>query len=551
MATTMSKEIFDLNKALSKMRILAVDDMVEARTALKKMMVTLGAKQIDVCNDGEEAANYIKANDYQLIISDYNLGKGKDGQQVLEEAKFTGRLKAGATYIMLTGESTPEMVMGALEYEPDDYITKPFTVEIVKKRLTRILKIKTDLSPVTEAIDKQNLTLALKEADNLLNLFPKLIFKILRLKTRILMEMEDYPQALIDFEKVLALRELPWASLGKARCLVNEKNYDHSIKILKSCLDAYPKYVQCYDELARISILESRLEEAQSYLQKGISLSPKALLRQSELGKIAFENEDLPIAEAALKQAIRLSKNSVHNDPKMVLMYAKSMQYKIDAKNSKESSSATKEVLKTINEGKNNYKMNDEFQLEATIIESNTFVKSGNGEEALLKSKEAEKLLDSMKDAPIDIQLAMAENFIKTHQPQKSSQLINKLEEQGLLDEDIAYKAHSLKQNLSTEEARQYSTEINDKAIELYEQGNLSKAIHLFNQAVAYQEAGASVLLNAIQAKISYMESKTFDKNMLDECKELFNRLGNLDKSDERFSRFLKLKESFDALTND
>lgn len=547
----MNKEVFDLNKALSKMRILAVDDMVEARTALKKMMTTLGAKQIDVCNDGEEAANYIQANDYQLIISDYNLGKGKDGQQVLEEAKFTGRLKAGATYVMLTGESTPEMVMGALEYEPDDYITKPFTVDIVKKRLTRILKIKSDLSPITEAIDNKNITLALKESDRLLTNYPKLIFKILRLKTRILMEIEDYTQAYTDFEKVLDQRELPWASLGKARCLIVKKDYDNAINILKSCLDAYPKYVQCYDELAKISILESRLSEAQIHLQKGVSLSPKALLRQSELGKVAFENEDLPVAEAALKQAMRLSKHSIHKDPKMVLMYAKSMQYKIDTSNSKDSSSATKEVFKTIDEGKNNYGMNDNFNLEATIIESNTFVKTGNEKEALLKSKEAENLLDSMKDAPIEVQLAMAENFINTNQPQKSNNLINKLEEQGLLDENNSYKAHSLKQNLTSEEARKYSTEINDKAIEFYEQGNLSKAIHLFNQAVAYQEAGVSVLLNAIQAKISYMESKTFDKNMLNECKELFDRLGNLDKSDDRFSRYLKLKESFDSLSNE
>lgn len=545
----MASDGFDLEETLKKMRVLAVDDMVEARTALKKMMTSLGAKQIDICNDGEEASNNIRTVDYDLIISDYNLGKGRDGQQVLEEAKFSGRLKASATFVMLTGESTPEMVMGALEYEPDDYITKPFTVEIVKKRLNRILKIKSILLPITKAIDKEEWDKAISKCDSILKENPKLIFKILRLKTQMLLKQEHYENALVDFETIISLREVPWALLGKAKCLAQKGELQTAKKILKQCIEQYPKYVQCYDELAVISKLEKKLDDAQLFLQKGVSLSPKAILRQSELGKIAFENDDLPVAEAALKQAMKLSKNSFHKDPKMMLMYAKSMQYKIDASNSKESIGKSQDVFNAMEEGKDIYSGDETFQIEATIIESNTFVNLGKNKEAKFKSDEAEKLLESIDDAPIDLQLSMAENYLNTGQIDKSEKLINKLEELGLLDEENAYKAQGLKQNLSAEEARKYSTEINDKAIVYYEQGNLSKAIHLFNQAVAYPEAGASVLLNAIQAKVAYMESKVIDRNMIEECKELFNRIGVINESDERHSRYKKLQDGLKQLS--
>ena len=94
----------DIQEMLAGKRVLAVDDLVESRSAMKKMLVILGAGDVDVAKDGDEATNYILNNDYDIVISDYNLGKGRDGQQILEEARFTHRLKAAATFVMLTGQ---------------------------------------------------------------------------------------------------------------------------------------------------------------------------------------------------------------------------------------------------------------------------------------------------------------------------------------------------------------------------------------------------------------------------------------------------------------
>ncbi|MEY8263499.1 MAG: response regulator, partial [Bermanella sp.] len=76
----------DLSTMLVNKRILAIDDLVESRSAMKKMLTILGAETVDVAMDGDEASDYILNNDYDLIISDYNLGRGRDGQQILEEA---------------------------------------------------------------------------------------------------------------------------------------------------------------------------------------------------------------------------------------------------------------------------------------------------------------------------------------------------------------------------------------------------------------------------------------------------------------------------------
>jgi len=76
---------------------------------------------------------------FDIVLCDYNLGEGKDGQQVLEEAKEDSLLPYSSIFIMTTAENSMEMVMGAAEYQPDDYLSKPFTKQVLQTRLKRLL----------------------------------------------------------------------------------------------------------------------------------------------------------------------------------------------------------------------------------------------------------------------------------------------------------------------------------------------------------------------------------------------------------------------------
>ena len=53
--------------------------------------------------------------DFGLVISDYDIGKGKDGQQLLEEARYTKSVKAVSSFVLLTAESSLDKVIGAIE----------------------------------------------------------------------------------------------------------------------------------------------------------------------------------------------------------------------------------------------------------------------------------------------------------------------------------------------------------------------------------------------------------------------------------------------------
>ena len=120
------------------MRCLVVDDMPDIRVALTKMLRTFGAEQIDFVANGDQAIEACSSRTYQLVLCDYNLGDGRDGQQVLEELRFRNQLNNTSIFVMVTAESSREMVLGALEYQPDDYITKPITLPFLRQRLDRV-----------------------------------------------------------------------------------------------------------------------------------------------------------------------------------------------------------------------------------------------------------------------------------------------------------------------------------------------------------------------------------------------------------------------------
>src|SRR5690554_1589439 len=290
--------MFNLSIELRNKRILIIDDLVEARSSLKKMMVILGAVEanINTAANGQEAAQLIAERDYQIVLADYNLQRGKDGQQVLEEARYSKRLKASSLFIMITAENAMEMVMGALEYDPDSYITKPFTLNMLKERLQRILILKQRLADINQAIDNQNVELAIKLCKEMLVKKPKLIMPLTRILGKLYIKQEEYENALLCYEHLLDQRDVSWAHLGQAICIFYLGKPQTALELLQDTLQKHPLYVQCYDWCATILLALNEPVKAQQQLERAVEISPKAVLRQMQLGRVAVANADYQVA---------------------------------------------------------------------------------------------------------------------------------------------------------------------------------------------------------------------------------------------------------------
>jgi len=539
--------MINLEKALAGRRILIVDDLVEARSSLKKMATILGGGAIDIATDGIEAMNLIHENEYDIVLSDYNLGRTKDGQQVLEEARFTERLRATSLFIVITGENAIDMVMGALEYDPDGYITKPYTLNMLKERLIRIITVKEELRQANEAIDLQKYDLAIKRCLEVLEKSPRLRLPASRMLGQLLTRQKKYEQGLKIYSQLLNERSVAWAKLGQAICIYKLGDADSALALLNRALVDHPLYVQCYDWIARILLDKDKPVEAQEALEKAIRISPKAVLRQMELGRVAYENDDMAVAEPAFKYAVRLGRYSCHKSVKNYLQFARSAQTLLNNPKDRQTQNKAGEAFRALDELRQDFADDEDSLFEASIVESKTHHNMENQAEAKRSANEAEELLASLSCPKLDYKLQMTEAFIDSEQSVKAQVLIDELKELELSDKQ-KIKLSRLDNDLNGEALKRHSTSLNDEGVNHYERGELEEAIIAFDQATRYEQAGISVLLNSIQAKISLMERDSPDKKLLQHVRSLLIRIGEISKADERFARYARLRKTYDRL---
>ncbi len=537
--------MINLETELASQRILIIDDLVEARTSLKKMMVTLGAGHIDTAVDGNEAMKFLREYDYDMVLSDYNLGKGKDGQQILEEARYSRRLKATSLFVMVTGENAVDMVMGALEYDPDAYLTKPFTLNMLRERLTRIVDIKSHLLGINQAIDDGRISDAVTEAESVIKKRPKLLMPLTRILGRLYTQQERYQDAIRIYSALLNIRSVSWARLGQAICMHYLGDSHSAIALLKQTLSKHPLYVQCYDWLARIMLEQGHPQEAQQFLQKAVDISPKAVLRQMELGQIAVANEDYATAEMAFDAAVRLGRFSCYKNSDNYLHFAQAVQSRISPEGGRDSRLRADKVMRYVEELRQDYAGNTGVMFDSSIVEGKTFHRLGQEEKARKSANHAEEILARIEDPSLDQQLQMTEAYIETDQHVKAKKLLRKLQKQGLDEDAIQEEWQRLESKLNEITVRKYTAELNAKGVDCYEKGLLEQAVEAFDEAADFEEAGVSVLLNAIQAKISFMEEKEIRVSYLKDCHKMFKRIGPIGDADERFERYDRLKNTY------
>ena len=115
-------------------KILVVDD---EKLIVKGIRFSLEQEgmEVDCAYDGEEALEYARRCEYDLVLLDVMLPK-LDGFQVCQQI----REFSDVPIIMLTAKGEDMDKILGLEYGADDYITKPFNILEVKARIKAIMR---------------------------------------------------------------------------------------------------------------------------------------------------------------------------------------------------------------------------------------------------------------------------------------------------------------------------------------------------------------------------------------------------------------------------
>ena len=125
-----------LNALDRNIPILVVDDFATMRRIVKTCLKQLGFENVTEAEDGKVALDKLNANDFKLVISDWNM-PNMMGIDLLRSVRGDERLKA-LPFLMVTAEAQKENVLEAAKAGVSNYIVKPFTADQLEAKLTAI-----------------------------------------------------------------------------------------------------------------------------------------------------------------------------------------------------------------------------------------------------------------------------------------------------------------------------------------------------------------------------------------------------------------------------
>lgn len=119
------------------MNVLVVDDYKSMVRIVRGMLNQLGFVNVDDAPDGAAAMAMLKEKDYGLVLSDWNM-QPVSGLELLKQVRAEERTKK-TPFVMVTAEAKVENVIAARQAGVNNYVIKPFTLAVLKQKLTSVV----------------------------------------------------------------------------------------------------------------------------------------------------------------------------------------------------------------------------------------------------------------------------------------------------------------------------------------------------------------------------------------------------------------------------
>ncbi|MBR5518692.1 MAG: response regulator transcription factor [Clostridia bacterium] len=123
------------------MRLLVAEDEKSLNKTLTERLTKTGYC-VDSCFDGEDALYYIENTQYDGIVLDVMMPK-MNGIELLRTIRERKNL---TPVLLLTAKDTDEDIITGLDAGANDYLTKPFSFEVLCARIRAMLRVKENVT---------------------------------------------------------------------------------------------------------------------------------------------------------------------------------------------------------------------------------------------------------------------------------------------------------------------------------------------------------------------------------------------------------------------
>jgi CheY-like chemotaxis protein len=532
-----------------KLHALIVDDFDSFRVTVSNMLQDIGIQYIDSAVNGADALRHCKNKSYDLILCDHNLGKGKTGQQVLEDLRENGHLNRYALFVLISAESSKSIIMAAYDYEPDAYLTKPITTKALQQRLSRLFAQRTRMLPIMQAMDNERWDVAEALSLREINGGGRYTNQCQKLLGQLYIQTGAYEKAEAVYRDVLDVRQLDWAQVGMARVKKMQGDLVSAQQWLEEVMNTNPLCMKAYDLQAEIYREQHLHKRLQDVLQQTVEISPLSILRQQQLGDVAMLNNDAETAANAYRRTVRLGENSFYDRLENHTGFARATlalfrEDKILAK------PLLRDAIKTMAELEQRFTKSPEEKIEALLIEAQLFASNG-------ETRKAEELLQAARNQsadldilPIAVDIELVRAFVAVGQKNMADELTRTLLERYKGSERDLEKLDALLEEPASEKNRSLVAAINKKGIACYEASDYEAAIQCFEDALQTFPNHIGIRLNLVQALVDKLKIEADAASMDLAIDTLAQVEGKIVPAHDQYRRFRQLQEMLRNLDN-
>lgn len=528
-----------------QLKALVVDDFDSFRINVNHMMQRFGIPHVDDVGDAVAALEACEKIQYDVILCDYNLGEGQNGQQFLDELRHRKLLKSSCLFMLISGESSKSVIMAAYDARPDAYLTKPLSQQGLNNRLETLLAEKQDLMPVYQAMDKGDLKRAVALCSKVAKENPTHRIPCQKIQLELLFQLDDYSSAEMVCRRLLEKSNIEWAQIGLCRVLMQKGNYDEACALCDEIIASNPACMEAFDYKVEALKQKGDKAELQKTLQQAVELSPLAFGRQEALGAVALENNDVEVAAVAFQKASRLGEYSHLDVTDSQLNFGRCAadMLKIDKQRAR---SMAKEAVKFVGQAAKETSDSLDKDIQRQLIEGQLQFTSGHRQKAQDIVAAAEKRISEAGDAiEIDTMADLVKAFSGTGQEEKADELFTELVEKNKDNQDALKKLDSLADEPVSAESQKRFAICNRDGIKAFEAKDYNEAKVLFEEARALCPKHVPIAMNLAQTLLAAMEDSGYSEELMASVKRALLVGSSMEESDPQYARFKALKEKY------
>jgi DNA-binding response OmpR family regulator len=518
---------------LKGLRALVVDDIREMRTRLRDTLAEAQIKDIVLAPDARSAVEAIRAAPFNLILSDYDLGPGTDGQQLLEYVRQERLMPPGGLFFVISADSTIDRVASAAEMLPDGYLVKPVPTDQLLTRIEEALARHVALRPMYEAVHAGRFAEGLEHCERLEKVGPRHRVELLRHTSMCQAALARWDDALQTYHRALKVRSsMTWASLGVARCLLAMGETEAARWRLHTILERRRYHAGAYELLLELLESTGDVSGALKVATTAAEHIPSAqrIRRQAEVAYLAGE---LETADTALTKVLRQTANAITRDARNSALLA---QVSLDRGD-------PQRAIKLIGKELADHPGDPRTQALAAAINVQAWTALGRTAEAEAAAKRLAGALDVEAEPRLRLLIAkgaltagLTEQGLRVldaavsaaeHLSSSENASTRALASKVLLDAGMRERAAALCVDRSEQAAKEA-----DAAVRKLRTGGFDEAVAMVNAALPKAPNHTGVLTSAVEIYLMTMRVKGVRPDLLAQVQALLARLRERDTAD-------------------